>query len=83
MSFFSISVILVSAVTLFCIFRKLKLSQILFAVLSGIAALLCCDVIMSFFGNNMPINIYTVSLSAVGGIPGVILLVLLKTFLLF
>lgn len=83
MSFFSISILAVSSIIILLIFKKLKFSQILFAVLSGIAALLCCDVIMSLFGHNMPINIYTVSLSAFGGIPAVILLVLLKTFLLY
>ncbi len=83
MSFFSVIILITVLIETICIYKKLKHSQIIFAVLSGIAALLCCDVIMSLTGNNMPINIYTVSISAFGGIPAVILLVLLKTFLLY
>ncbi len=82
MSFFGILFFFVSALVILCIYRKLTLAQIILSVLSGIAAIISCDVIMSFAGNNMPINIYTVAISAVGGIPFVILLVLLKTFLL-
>jgi hypothetical protein len=59
--------------------RKLKFSQILLSVFSGLSALFCCDLIMSFTGTDfMPVNFYTLSVSALGGIPGVILLVLLK-----
>lgn len=62
--------------------RKLSLGKILLSVFSGLAALFCCDLIMSFTGTNgMPVNPYTLTISALGGIPGVILLVLLKMLL--
>lgn len=83
MSFFSILIIIITAIIIFSVFRLMKISQILSALLSGIAALLCSDVIMSFFGSNMPVNIYTVLFSAFGGIPFVVLLILIKTFLLY
>ncbi|MBR3596882.1 MAG: pro-sigmaK processing inhibitor BofA family protein [Clostridia bacterium] len=62
--------------------KKLSFPKILLSVLSGMAALFMCDLLFSFYGSFMPINICTVSVSAIGGIPGVILLTLLKTFLL-
>ena len=59
--------------------KKLKLKQIIFCIFSGLAALFCCEAITSFFGFEMlPLNYYTLGISAIGGIPGVILLVLLK-----
>ena len=59
--------------------RKLKFTKIMLSVFSGLAALFCCDLIMTAIGTDgMPINTYTMSVSAIGGIPGVILLVLLK-----
>ena len=59
--------------------RRLKFSQILLSVFSGLAALFCCDLILSFAGTGgLPLNTYTLSVSSIGGIPGVILLVLLK-----
>lgn len=58
--------------------RRLKFTQIFLCLCSGMAALFCSDFIMSMTGIlYMPINIYTMAISAIGGIPGVILLVLL------
>lgn len=59
--------------------KKMKLAQIILCIFSGLAALFCCDLIFSFTGTaGMPINPYTLTISAIGGIPGVILLVLLN-----
>ena len=58
--------------------RKLRFTQILLSMCSGIAALFCCDFLTSMTGLiSMPVNAYTLGISAIGGIPGVILLVLL------
>lgn len=62
--------------------KKMKFTQILLVITSGISALLACDFVLSLFGQNMPVNLYTLSISAVGGIPGVILLSLLKTIII-
>ncbi|MBQ6897438.1 MAG: pro-sigmaK processing inhibitor BofA family protein [Clostridia bacterium] len=62
--------------------RRLSLGKILLSVMSGLSALFCCDLIMSLFSPcGMPLNPYTLTISALGGIPGVILLVLLKMLL--
>ncbi|MBQ9945630.1 MAG: pro-sigmaK processing inhibitor BofA family protein [Clostridia bacterium] len=78
-----IIIISISAIIIIILMlKKLKPSQIILCVLSGIAALFACDFIMSLYGGNMPLNIYTVIISALGGLPSVILLLLLKTFML-
>lgn len=62
--------------------RKLSAGQIFLSVLSGLSALFCCDLIMSLVGTGgISVNPYTLIVSAIGGIPGVILLVLLKMLL--
>ena len=67
-----------AAIIIIFMLKKMKFTQIFLSVASGISALFCCDVILSFFGNmSLVINPYTLSISAVGGIPGVILLLLL------
>lgn len=60
--------------------KKMSLPQIIISLLAGCAALTAADIIMSLYGGNMPMNAYTLSISAAGGLPGVILLILLKTF---
>lgn len=62
--------------------KKLKLSQILLCAFSGVAALLACDLVFSFFGMNMPLNVFTILISSVGGIPGVILLTLINLLII-
>lgn len=62
--------------------RKLKLTQIILVIASGFSALFACDFLFSLFGQNMPLNIYTLLISAVGGIPGVILLIVLRTLII-
>ena len=55
----------------------LKKSKIRFGLLSactGIAALIAADLICGFFDFNLPMNAFSLCVSAVGGIPGVILL---------
>lgn len=79
MNILFILLIISGAILIIFMLKKMKLSQILLCTFSGLAALFCCDLIFSFSGGlTMPINPYTLSISAVGGIPGVILLVLLN-----
>ncbi len=54
-------------------FRTLLLSA-----LQGIAAFFAVNFIGSFFGISLPLNIPSLALSALGGIPGVVLLLLMQ-----
>lgn len=53
-----------------------------FNLLSGIIALLLLAVFGSYLDINLKINIYTVSVSAFWGIPGIIMLMVLNIILL-
>lgn len=79
MIFYS-SLILCALVTGLFIIKKLPRAYGLLCPLQGIAALLAADVLLSLYSQNMPLNTYTLAVSAFGGIPGVVLLILLKTF---
>ena len=59
---------------LFYTLKKCKIRYFLLSVFSGIAALVCADLIGGFFELNLPLNVLSVSLGALGGLPGVILL---------
>lgn len=61
--------------------KKMTFSKSILSVLTGLASLFACDLMPSFFGGNMPINIYTLLISGFAGIPGVILLTLLRCFI--
>ena len=70
------------AILIIFMLKKLTIGKIFLSVASGLCALFCCDLVMSFFcPDGLPLNPYTLSISALGGIPGVILLVLLKMLL--
>lgn len=56
-------------------------TALLVSALQGIAALFAMDFIGGFVSVNLPINGYTVLLSAVGGIPAVILIILADVIL--
>ena len=74
--------IISGVIILIFMLKKLNFRQIMLCIFSGLAALLCCDNVMSFIVNDfLPINYYTLAISAIGGIPGVILLTLLKMLL--
>ena len=77
-SLLTVSFLLAGAVILFYALRKLRL-RILFASLClGAASLFAANLIAGFFRFHMPVNVFTVLVSAVGGIPGVILLHILS-----
>lgn len=65
-------------IVLFYALKKLKLRYLILSALSGVLALIAADFICSFFQFNLPINAFTLTLSAIGGIPGVILLNILS-----
>ncbi|MCH5198471.1 MAG: pro-sigmaK processing inhibitor BofA family protein [Oscillospiraceae bacterium] len=69
------------AIILFYAAKKLKFRYVLLSALSGLAALFAADFVCSFFDMNLPINAFSVSVSAIGGIPGVILLNILNVLL--
>lgn len=79
MIFYS-ALIVCALITGIFIIKKLPPLYSLICPLHGIAALIAADVMLSLYSQNMPINALTLAVSAFGGIPGVILLVLLKTF---
>lgn len=81
MIFFT-SLILWAIITGIFMLKKMSPAQIIISLLTGCAAFVAADIIMSLYGGNMPVNAYTLSISAAGGLPGVILLILLKTFFL-
>lgn len=80
MNIFNALIIISAAVLILIMIKKMKPMKIILISLSGLSSLLACDLILSLYGGNMPINIYTVSFSLIGGIPAVIMLMLLKTF---
>ena len=74
--------IISGAIILIFMIKRLSPGKIFLSFASGLCALFCCDLVMSFLSTEgMPINPYTLTISALGGIPGVILLVLLKMLL--
>jgi len=69
------------AIILLYAVKKLKFRYIFLSALSGLAALFAADFLCSFFGMNLPVNAFSLSVSAIGGIPGVILLNVLNAIL--
>ena len=61
--------------------RKTRPAAMLLSSLSGLASLFAADVILGFTGMDLPINGFTLSCAAAGGIPGVILLLLFNVLL--
>ncbi len=74
--------ILAGTVLLLITLKKLKLRYTLLSAISGLAAFFAADWVCSFYSPGLPVNVFTLTLSAIGGIPGVILLSFLQTFLI-
>ena len=51
----------------------------LLSVLQGVVAFFAANFVGGFFGVHIPMNWYSLSVAAVGGTPGVVLLLLLQT----
>lgn len=54
-------------------------AALLLSVLQGIVAFFAANFVGGFFGVHIPMNWYSLSVAAVGGTPGVVLLLLLQT----
>ena len=53
--------------------RKSRFRYALLSACSGVAALVATDLIGGFINVNVPLNVFTLCLSAIGGLPAVIL----------
>lgn len=65
-----------SVVVLYALGKR-GLRFLLLSALAGCAAFFAADLAGGFFSLSLPLNAFTLSVSAVGGVPGVILLCLL------
>ena len=67
----------------FILFSMLRTKRffaaLLLSVLQGIVAFFAANFVGGFFGVHIPMNWYSLSVAAVGGTPGVVLLLLLQT----
>ena len=61
--------------------KKFKLRFGVLSAFTGIAALIAADLICGFFDFNLPMNAFSITVAAIGGIPGVILLNMLTVML--
>lgn len=64
------------AILISMIKTKRFLAALIFSCLQGLVALFAANFISGFADMNVSLNPYTIALSAVGGIPGVIFLLL-------
>lgn len=60
---------------------KRRLPFFLLAAAAGVAAFFAADLVGGLFSFRLPLNAFTLAVSAVGGVPGVILLCLLPLVL--
>lgn len=76
--FLSLFVILMGLVVFASLRKPNKFIKFSIHVLGGIVGLWLVDLLLSVFGIEIPINIFTVSLVALLGFPGVIVLAVLQ-----
>ena len=69
------------AILLFYGLRRVKLRWCLLSAMTGVLALLGTDFISSLFQSAVPVTPFTLAVSAVGGMPGALLVNLLTLFL--
>ena len=72
-----ILLIVCGAIMLMIAVKTCRLRHLLLSAASGTVALVAADLLCAFFDFNLPMNVFTLLLSALGGLPGVILLNLL------
>ena len=79
----TLTVIFVVAAVIIALFtfRSVKMRYIFLSALCGLCSLIAVDFLTSFLEINIPLNFFTVGIGCAGGIPGVILLIVLMTFL--
>ena len=61
--------------------KRVRLRTFLFSALTGIAALFAADAILGFTQLSLPVNAFTVTCAAAGGLPGAILITLMNALL--
>ena len=74
------ALILCGLTVLIYVMKRIRLRYFLLSALSGAAALIAADLICGLFDFSLPVNVFTLCVSACGGIPGVILLNILFVF---
>ena len=62
------------AILLLYTLKRIRLRYALLSALSGIAAFFAADFVCSFLELHVPVNAFSLAVSALGGIPGVTLL---------
>ena len=58
--------------------RKARPGTVFLSAFSGLASLFAADIILSCTGADLPVNAFTAACAAVGGMPGVILVLVLN-----
>ncbi len=76
--FLSLFIILMGLVVFASLRKPNKLIKFSIHVLGGVVGLWLADLLLSVFAVEIPINIFTVSLVAILGFPGVIVLAVLQ-----
>lgn len=61
--------------------KRVRFRDFLLSACLGLGALFAADLLLNLSGRNLPIDLFTVISAAAGGVPGVILIVLLQAML--
>ena len=79
----TVTIIFIICATIIALFsfRRVKARYILLSALCGICSLFAVDFLASFIEINIPVNFFTIGMGCAGGIPGIILLIVLMTFM--
>lgn len=81
MNILTVIFIAAAAITVLLSVRKAKLRYVFLSALCGLCSLLAVDFLASFIEINIPLNYFTIGAACAGGIPGIILLITLMTFM--
>ncbi|AFV01234.1 MAG: sigmaK-factor processing regulatory BofA [Dehalobacter sp. 4CP] len=76
--FLGLFIVLLILVTVASLRKPNKLIKLFIHILGGIVGLWVVDLLLSIFSFEIPINIFTVSVVAILGFPGVIVLAVLQ-----
>ena len=70
-----------AAILLLWAIRIINPGSLLLSVVLGVSALFAADLILGFTHSNLPVNSFTVLCAVLGGVPGVVLILLLNALL--
>ncbi len=78
------ALLIVYTIIIFIIYLKSKkfFTALLFTTLQGICALFAVNLIGKYMAVHIPINVWTLGISSIGGVSGVIMLLLCDIFLI-